>query len=134
MVQYGEVLIAAVGTLGEGETFCRAVSANEELEGQLVSGEFIRMKASKKIYSGYLFAWLASEYGFRLIRSTQTGTKLCRPIPELLLQIPIPILEEKDMLEIHEIICRAHTFKFNAARLETEAISLIDQELESWQK
>lgn len=44
LVEYGEVLIAGVGTLGENETFCRCIYANEDLVNQLVSGEFIRMK------------------------------------------------------------------------------------------
>ena len=59
LVEYGEVLIAGVGTLGENETFCRAVFANEELEGQLISGEFIRMKVNEEIPSGYLYSWLS---------------------------------------------------------------------------
>ncbi len=79
LVSYGELLVAGVGTLGENETFCRIVFANEDLQGQLVSGEFIRMKASMEMPCGYLYTWLASEYGFRLIRNTQTGTKLCGP-------------------------------------------------------
>lgn len=76
LVEYGEVLIAGVGTLGENETFCRTIFANEDLVGQLVSGEFIRMKTTEEVPSGYLFAWLSSDYGFRLLRNTQTGTKL----------------------------------------------------------
>ena len=55
LVEYGEVLIAGVGTLGENETFCRVIFANEDLQGQLVSGEFIRMKTVEEMPSGYLF-------------------------------------------------------------------------------
>lgn len=93
LVEYGEVLIAGVGTLGENETFCRCIYANEDLVNQLVSGEFIRMKTIEEIPSGYLYTWLSSDYGFRFIRNLQTGTKLCRPIPRLLLEIPVPIIE-----------------------------------------
>jgi len=134
LVQYGEVLIAGVGTLGESETFCRVVFANEELEGQLVSGEFIRMKTNKKIPSGYLFTWLSSEYGFRLIRSTQSGTKLCRPIQSMLYEIPVPILEVKIMKDIHNLIVKAHTLRYEALKKENEAISIIENEIQAWQK
>ena len=85
LVNYGEVLIAGVGTLGDSEKFCHVIYANEDLVGQLVSGEFIRMKTIQDIPSGYLFAWLDTDFGFRFIRNTQAGTKLCRPIPKLLL-------------------------------------------------
>lgn len=109
LVEYGEVLIAGVGTLGENETFCRCIYANEDLVNQLVSGEFIRMKTIEEIPSGYLYTWLSSDYGFRFIRNLQTGTKLCRPIPRLLLEIPVPIIESNKMKEIHDIVTDAHT-------------------------
>lgn len=134
LVEYGEVLIAGVGTLGENETFCRTIFANEDLVGQLVSGEFIRMKTTEEVPSGYLFAWLSSDYGFRLLRNTQTGTKLCRPIPSLVLQIPVPILDFKDMYEIDEMVRDAHTKQHIANNNEKEAISMIECEIENWNK
>lgn len=134
LVEYGEVLIAGVGTLGESETFCRVVFANEDLVGQLVSGEFIRMKTTNEVPSGYLYAWLASDYGFRLIRNTQAGTKLCRPIPRLLLQIPVPIIEKADMEEIDRLVREAHTLRYKANENERNAIRMVEQEIEKWNK
>jgi type I restriction enzyme S subunit len=134
LVEYGEVLIAGVGTLGEGETFCRAIFANEELEGQLISGEFIRMKSNDKVPSGYLYAWLSSDYGFRFIRKTQTGTKLCRPIQELLKKIPVPIIDKGEMLKIDHQVKKAHTMLYEALNAENKAIELVEKEIESWQK
>jgi len=134
LVNYGEVLIAGVGTLAEGETFCRAIFANEELEGQLISGEFIRMKTNAKVPSGYLYAWLSSDYGFRFIRKTHTGTKLCRPIQKLLRKIPVPILEQESMLQIDEQVKKAHSMLSDALNLETQAIDLVEKEIESWQE
>ena len=127
-------MIAGVGTLGENETFCRTIFAGEELEGQLVSGEFIRMKTKKGIPSGYLYAWLSSDYGFRFVRSTQTGTKLCRPIPALLKNIPVPLLEENEMKKIDAMVRKAHTKRFEALKKEDEAISMVENEISSWQK
>ena len=134
LVEYGEVLIAGVGTLGEGETFCRTIFANEELEGQLISGEFIRMKTNDKVPSGYLYAWLSSDYGFRFIRKTQTGTKLCRPIQELLKNIPVPIIDKEEIIKIDAQVKKAHTMLFEALNAENEAIKLVENEIESWQK
>jgi len=133
LVNYGEVLIAGVGTLGENETFCRVMYAGEELEGELVSGEFLRLKTNKDVPSGYLFAWLSTDYGFRLIRSTQTGTKLCRPIQELLLKIPVPILDKRIMQLIDEEIQSAFKKRFQASKKENMAISMIEKTIESWQ-
>ncbi len=132
MVEYGEVLIAGVGTLGESETFCRTIFANEELQGQLVSGEFLRMKTNELIPSGYLYTWLSSDYGFRIIRSTQAGTKLCRPIQKLLLQKPVPIINKAKMEEIDNIVRNAHSLRHQACENERKAISMVEQEIEKW--
>jgi type I restriction enzyme S subunit len=134
LVEYGEVIIASVGTLGEGETFCRSIFANEELTGQLISGEFIRMKTNNKIPSGYLFIWLSSDYGFRFIRKTQTGTKLCRPIQKLLKELPVPVLEDSQMNKIDEDVKKAHNMMFQALCKENMAIDMVEKEIESWQK
>lgn len=133
LVQYGEVIIAGVGTLGESETFCRVVFGNEMLTGQLISGEFIRMNTNKEYPSGYLYAWLHSDYGFRLIRSTQAGTKLCRPIQKLLLGMPVPVLERRKMNEIDRLVRESQTKLSTAAELEEEAIGAVEAEIESWQ-
>ena len=134
LVEYGEVIIAGVGTLGESESFCRTVFANESLVGQLISGEFIRMKTNEKIPAGYLYAWLHSDYGFRMIRSTQAGTKLCRPIQKLLLQMPVPVLRKSQMNEINQIVSAAQAKMAKAAKLENEAIDMVEREIESWQE
>lgn len=133
LVSYGEVLVAGVGTLGEGETFCRVLFAGEELKGQLVSGEFIRMKTNGIVPSGYLFAWLNSDYGFRILRSLQAGTKLCRPIPVLLLKIPVPILSSDDMQDIDQKVRTAHTKRHEANNLERKAIGMVEQLIQEWQ-
>lgn len=134
LVEYGEVLIAGVGTLGESETFCRAIFAYEDLVGQLVSGEFIRMKTNDEIPSGYFYAWLASDYGFRFLRNIQAGTKLCRPIPRLVLELPVPILGKETMLKIDSIVKEAHTKRYEANNCERKAIHMVEQEIEMWNK
>lgn len=134
MVEYGEVLIAGVGTLGENETFCRVIFANEDLVGQLVSGEFIRMKVNNEIPSGYLFVWLSSEYGFRFLRSIQAGTKLCRPIPKLVLDIPVPMISPDIMNEIDQLVKNAHTKRYEANENERKAIRMVEEEIEKWNK
>ena len=132
MVEYGEVLIAGVGTLGENETFCRAIFANEDLKGQLISGEFIRMKTNDMIPSGYLYTWLSSDYGFRFLRNIQAGTKLCRPIPKLLLELPVPIIDKEDMLRIDSLVREAHTKRHQANQMESKAIRMVEEEIEKW--
>lgn len=129
-----EVVIAGVGTLGESETFCRCIYANSYLAGKLISGEFLRMKCNDEVPSGYLFLWLSSDYGFRLIRNTQAGTKLCRPIPKLLEQIPVPELRHDEMFAIDKMVKDAQEKFAQASFTELEAITLVEAEIEKWNK
>ena len=132
VLEYGEILIACDGTLGENELFCRAVYVNEDLKGSYVSSHFLRLKANDEMLAGYLFCWLNSDYGFHLIRNTQAGTKLCHPINKLFLDIPIPIIGKDEMQEIDRLVREAHTKRHLANQKELKAISMVEQEIEKW--
>jgi len=134
LLKYGEILIAKIGTLGENETFCHVVFVGEDLENQLTSSAFMKFKSTKNIPSGYLYAWLDTDYGFRLIRSTHYGTKLCYPNPFLMYKLPVPIISEVKMKEIDEMVRVAHTKSHRANVLESQAISMVEQEIEKWNK
>lgn len=133
LVEYGEVIVACDGTLGESELFCRALFANEDLSGALISTHFIRMK-SDGVPSGYLYTWLNSDYGFRFIRNCQAGTKLCHPIPKMFLEIPVPIISEESMNKIDKAVKDAYTKRYDANNCERKAIRIIEQEIEKWNK
>ncbi len=131
-VQEGEILIAGVGTLADTELFCRVEYAGKDLANTCVAGEFIRMKTNPDWHPGYVFAWLNSEYGFRFIRSTHSGTKLCRPIKELLLEIPIPKAKKAIRNQIGQLINKAYENRVKASLLENKAIAKIDKEFAKW--
>ena len=133
LVEYGEVIVACDGTSGESELFCRALFANEDLSGALISTHFIRMK-SDGVPSGYLYTWLNSDYGFRFIRNCQAGTKLCHPIPKMFLEIPVPIISEESMNKIDKAVKDAYTKRYDANNCERKAIRIIEQEIEKWNK
>jgi hypothetical protein len=134
LVKYGEVLVACDGTLGESELFCRALFAYEDLSDALISTHFIRMKTNDLVPSGYLYLWLSTDYGFRYIRNTQAGTKLCHPIPKLFLDIPVPIIDNNKMEELDQIVKTAHTKRYQANCNERMAISMVESEIEKWNK
>jgi type I restriction enzyme S subunit len=127
---YGEVIIAGVGTMGETELFGRAEFVGGELEGELLAGEFIRMNTIDEWHPGYLYAWLSSQYGFRMIRGTEAGTKLCRPIKALLKKIPVPDIPKKNRDSIGVKIERAYQLKHQAREEENIGIKKVDEWLE----
>ena len=132
VVDYGEILIACDGTLGENELFCRCVFANEDLKGSYVSSHFLRLKVNDVVPAGYLYCWLNSDYGFRLIRNTQAGTKICHPINKLFLEIPVPIIDKESIKEIDNLVREAHTKRHQANQMELKAIRMVEEEIEKW--
>lgn len=132
VLEYGEILIACDGTLGENELFCRAVFANEDLKGSYVSSHFLRLKVNETLPAGYLYCWLNSDYGFRLIRNTQAGTKLCHPINKLFLEIPVPVIDDESTKQIDLLVRQAHTKRHQANQKELKAIQMVEKEIESW--
>ena len=134
LLQKDEILIAKIGTLGESESFCRCIYVGEELKGKLISSAFYRFKSSALIPSGYLFAWLSSDYGFRLIRASHYGTKLCYPNPAILYKYPVPIISKQLMQEIDIMVKDAHHKYYLANNNELSAISLVEKAIKSWEK
>lgn len=130
LVEKDEIIIAGVGTLAETETFCRCIYANEYLAGKLVSGEFIRIKSNGKIPSGYLYLWLSSQYGFRFIRNTQAGTKLCRPLRPMLETIPIPVLSNNIMQDLDQETKKAQHMLYLSSKKEQDAIDLLEEQIQ----
>jgi hypothetical protein len=48
------------------------------------------------------------------------------------LEIPVPILEKEQMVEIDKQVKEAHTKKYRANCLERKAIAMVEQEIEKW--
>jgi len=127
----GMMLIAGVGTMGETEVFGRCEFAWKSFENKLVVAEVIRVVPDPAcIDPGYLFAYLSSDYGFRLLRSTISGTKLCRFIEPLALSIPVPLVTSDVQKEIGDQVRRAYGNRADALVLEDKAQSLLAETLE----
>ena len=129
-VTEGMILIAGVGTMGESEVLGRCEFVHKNFENKLVVAEVIRVVADEtQIDPGYLYAFLSSEYGFRLLRSTISGTKLCRFITPLVLSIPVPILPRDKQQAIGDMVRRAYDNRAIATERENQAQALLAQEL-----
>lgn len=133
VAEENEILISGVGSMGEGDAFCRTILAKDSVIGKVVAGEFLRMKA-KKIPYGYLYSWLSSELVYRLLRSYGTGTTLIRPIEKFVSKIPVPIFDNEFMSIIHNKANLALESIELSRKKEKESIDLVEKEIESWQK
>jgi type I restriction enzyme S subunit len=126
------ILVAKQGTLGEDELYCRCefITGTRALE-RAYSDHCMRLVIKdKSIEPGYLFAFLRSNTGFRLLRSLSEGSKQqdlhWRTVPS----IPIPHLNPESEIRIAELIYQAYDAKNHAVELYKEATKLIEEKIE----
>ncbi len=126
-IQEDQILVTCGGTIGY------TVLVNAYLSGKTASQHILRVKA-KEIKTGYLFAFMSSELGLKAIQSFTYGSVIPQIEPHHLELLPIPILEDVIMNKIHEMIMLYKKNIAIAIEKELEAISLVEKEIEEWQK
>lgn len=91
------VMIAAQGTLGDNEVFCRSFLVTGSWLDHAYSEHFLRVVSGDPAVPGsYLFAFLRSEAAFRVLRSMSVGGKQQDIHEELRKSVPVPVLSEAD--------------------------------------
>ncbi|MDD5168309.1 MAG: hypothetical protein PHN75_05790 [Syntrophales bacterium] len=102
------VLIPSHGTLGEAELYCRAAYVTKRTAEYAFSGDFYRcIPLPGRIRGGYLYAFLSTKVGFRLLRSMSTGGKQQYQHPSMLFRLPIPRLAEDEENRIADLVDEA---------------------------
>lgn len=131
LVEPGTILVAARGTLGESELYCRAEFVWGSGIELAYSEDILRIVADEtKILRGCLFAFMRSETAFRMLRSISIGTKLQDHHYSFLPKLPIPIPSRKNQEIIHEKVIKAYESRDKAIALEDEAIALVEKAIE----
>lgn len=97
------ILLSCSGTLGN------VIYTNEEFEGKIGTHDLIRIIPSKnsKALPGFLYAYLASKYGYTLLTQPSYGGVVKHIEPHHVSDLPVPIFEESTQKEIHNLILEA---------------------------
>jgi type I restriction enzyme S subunit len=131
MVPDGAILVAAQGTMGDSEIFGHCQFSHRNFEDCMITQHILRVIPDPdRVNPGYLFAFLSSEYGFHLFRSTECGTKLLGFILGLVEQMPVPMTSQVGQNEIGGMVYRAFDNRADALEAEDEAQSLLRKALE----
>lgn len=126
--QPGTIMIGSQGNIGEGDIFGRAVLVEDQHANSAFTQHLLRVVPRSGC--GFdLFAFLTTDVGFRLIRSTAVGTAQRSVRIDLLRQLPIPALSEVDRCLIRGFLQEGLKEKFEADRAEADAIRIIEQEV-----
>jgi type I restriction enzyme S subunit len=87
-----------------------------------------RFLVAEGMNAGYLYAWLASDYGYCLITRNSYGSVILEVDKEMFSSVPIPLPEPKIRDEIGNLVLKANQLRDEAWRNEQDAIT----RLESW--
>jgi hypothetical protein len=132
MAADGTVLIAAQGTLGETEAFCRALFVTGAWCDFAYAQHFFRLGSTDPSYPGaYLFAFLRSAAAFRCLRAMSVGSKQQDLHPGLVAKLPVPACLDRDRLRIADAVRDAYRKRDDADRAEDEAIGLVERAIEA---
>lgn len=126
-IEEDQILVTCGGTIGQ------TVLANRFLQGKAASQHILRVNANG-IQTGYLFAFMSSELGLKIMESYAYGSVIPQIEPHHLALLPIPILKTTTMDEIHEMIMQYKESISLSIEMELEAIDLVEKEIEEWQK
>jgi hypothetical protein len=131
LVEPGTILVAAQGTLGESELYCRAEFIWGPATKLAYSEHLLRVVADEeKMPAGCLYAFMRSETAFRMLRSISTGTKLQDHHPEMRAEFPVPYPSKSVRDEVHHIVIGAYEARHKAVALEDQAIEIVEDAIE----
>jgi type I restriction enzyme, S subunit len=90
-----------------------------------------RLLASDDINAGYLYAWLASDYGYSLMTRYAYGSVILEFDRFMLASVHIPLPEPAIRNEIGDLVLKANQLRDQAWRNEQEAISKLEKLISS---
>lgn len=120
-IKKGTVLLSRSGTIGN-VTFC-----NKTLSKFLVSEHAIRLECEDN--SGYIYAFMKTDIGKRLICSNIYGAVIQQIEPEHLSMVPIPDAPKEIKEKIHNLIVQSFDLRDESNELIDEATNLLIEEL-----
>jgi type I restriction enzyme S subunit len=126
-IQLEENMIAVTrsGTIGKVQIIPKYMAA------WTASEHATRFIASDDINAGYLYAWLASDYGYCLMTRCSYGSVILEVDKEMLASVHIPLPEPAIRNEIGDLVLKANQLRDQAWRSEQEAISKLEKLISS---
>ena len=105
-IKAGQILVAGTGTLGETEIYGRSIKADARLVGRIVGPNTLSITPidPEGDLALYVYAFLLTKAGLRLVRATSYGTKLLRLRQDLLRRLPIPLADSPTTARVAALV------------------------------
>lgn len=123
-VRENTTLITRSGTIG------KVAFVPKHWEHWIPSDHIIRAVPANKNIAGYLYIFLASDYGRILITRYTYGSVVDEIDDDHVRQIPIPLLRNQDVQQqINSLALESNAKRYEAYKLEQEALRIMNEEV-----
>lgn len=117
----GWILVSRSGTLGN------IVYTNKDFDGVLGTDDLIRVIPNNKgIKSGFMYAYLATKYGYGLLTQSGYGGVVQHIEPHHIENLPIPVFPTSKQEKIHNLIIDSSTLRVEANKILNETIKYFE--------
>jgi type I restriction enzyme S subunit len=124
----GTIMLGAQGNIGEGDLFGRAMMVDARHASSAFTQHLLRVRP-KAGEAERLFAYLSTDLGFRLTRTTAVGTAQRSVRIDLLREIPVPSISDTDAARIRSAVGESVQASIDGQSAEDEAIRTMEQEV-----
>ncbi len=121
------VLVTCSGTVG------RVQIIPAYMGGWTANQHATRLLAADGISPGYIYAWLASDYGSKLVKRNAYGSVILEIDKEMFGSVAIPVPSPSVMAEIGDPVMTANEYRDQAWRKEREAMTRLEFLIEGHQ-
>lgn len=122
-VHEGQVLMTCSGTIG------KVSYVSKTLDGQIFSHDLLRINCNYDYDAGYLYTFLKSKIGNKILLTNSYGAVITHIEPAHLASVPIPDAPPILKQEIHQLIMRSYDLRDESNALLDEAEALLKAEL-----
>ena len=130
-VTKGTLLVYKSGVI-DGGMYGDVIIADDNLDGACLSDHVIRITPKNFSDACWMYAYLKSAAGFKLLQSIEAGTAIPYMTPDRLGNIKIPA-PDSGAKRIERLVSDYIAKRVQSNNLENEAIDAVEAEIESWQ-
>lgn len=122
-VHKGQILMTCSGTIGKVSFVSRT------LDNQIFSHDLLRIHCNNPSDAGYLYAYLKSEVGNKILLTNSYGAVITHIEPEHLSTVPIPDAPQRIKQRINDLIVHSYELRDESNDLVDKATALLIDEL-----
>lgn len=123
-VHEGQVLMTCSGTIG------KLSYVSKTLDNQIFSHDLLRINSNNPSDAGYIYAYLKSATGNKILLTNSYGAVITHIEPEHLATVPIPDAPEAIKKRINDLIVESYALRDESNALIDEATGLLVNELQ----